>query len=189
MSPQQKKPKPKRTNKLRVDQVVVAESAKRHRGRPKVEGRDGIMQRACERIATGQLVLDVAKAEGVAASCIYEWGMLPEYSEAYAKARISQTHALAEGALIISDGNDQSNVVALVAEVEKLKELTPIEKAAMLEGLAANATQRDRLRVDTRKWFVSKIAKKIYGDAVDVTSNGETLDVLLSKLPPVESDG
>lgn len=30
------------------------------------------------------------------------------------------------------------------------------------------ATQRDKLRVDTRKWFVSKLAPKIYGDKMTI---------------------
>jgi hypothetical protein len=36
-------------------------------------------------------------------------------------------------------------------------------------------TQRDRLRVDTRKWYLSKVAPKIYGDKLDFTSGGEKL--------------
>jgi len=35
--------------------------------------------------------------------------------------------------------------------------------------------QRDRLRVDTRKWYLSKIVPKKYGDKLDLTSKGEKL--------------
>ena len=35
--------------------------------------------------------------------------------------------------------------------------------------------QRDRLRLDTRKWYLSKIMPKKYGDKVDVTSGGEKI--------------
>lgn len=34
---------------------------------------------------------------------------------------------------------------------------------------------RDRLRVDTRKWYLSKLAPKIYGDKLDMTTNGKDL--------------
>lgn len=46
-----------------------------------------------------------------------------------------------------------------------------------LEEIADNdgEVQRDRLRVDTRKWYLSKIMPKKYGDKVDVTSGGETI--------------
>jgi hypothetical protein len=33
-----------------------------------------------------------------------------------------------------------------------------------------------RLRVDTRKWLLSKLMHKTYGDKLDVTSGGETLN-------------
>lgn len=33
--------------------------------------------------------------------------------------------------------------------------------------------QRSRLRVDTRKWLLSKVLPKVYGDRIDVTSKGE----------------
>ncbi len=36
-------------------------------------------------------------------------------------------------------------------------------------------TQRDRLRVDARKWFLSKVAPKIYGDKLDLTSDNKVL--------------
>ena len=34
---------------------------------------------------------------------------------------------------------------------------------------------RSKLRVDTRKWYASKLAPKLYGDKIDVTSGGEKL--------------
>ena len=36
-------------------------------------------------------------------------------------------------------------------------------------------TQRARLMIDTRKWYLSKIMPKKYGDKLDVTSNGNDL--------------
>lgn len=35
--------------------------------------------------------------------------------------------------------------------------------------------QRDRLKIDARKWVLSKLAPKKYGDKIDVTSDGEKL--------------
>ena len=39
-----------------------------------------------------------------------------------------------------------------------------------------NVIQRDRLRVDARKWALSKMNPKKYGDKVDVTSGGEKIN-------------
>ena len=38
-----------------------------------------------------------------------------------------------------------------------------------------NVIQRDRLRVDARKWALSKMNPKKYGDKVDVTSGGRKI--------------
>lgn len=35
--------------------------------------------------------------------------------------------------------------------------------------------QRDRLRVDSRKWILAKLHPKKYGDKIDMTSNGKDL--------------
>jgi hypothetical protein len=134
---------------------------KRGRGRPIKEDRDGIMERVCARIAKGMLVLDAAPLEGTTADHVYGWGMLPQYAQMYAQARVSQAHALAEEAVQLSDQSHGDTS----------------------EGVAAR-----RLQVDTRKWFTSKIAKKAYGESIDVTSNGETLEALLSKAPPEPSE-
>jgi hypothetical protein len=39
-----------------------------------------------------------------------------------------------------------------------------------------NVIQRDRLRVDTRKWLMSKMKPKKYGDKTDITTNGEKIE-------------
>lgn len=35
---------------------------------------------------------------------------------------------------------------------------------------------RARLRVDTRKWYLSKVLPKMYGDKLDLTSDGKKLE-------------
>jgi len=122
-------------------------------GRPPKADRDGIMARVCARVAKGELVLTAAPEEGVTAASVYEWGVLPQYSALYTQARIAQAHALAEQTITLSD--------------DALHEP---------ETVAAR-----RLMVDTRKWFTGKIARRIYGDAMDITSNGETFESLLAR--------
>lgn len=147
---------PRKSQSATVPKPAVPAQSKRGRGRPIKEDRDGIMARVCERIAKGMLVLDAAPLEGTTADHVYGWGMLPQYAQMYAQARVSQAHALAEEAIRLSDQSHGDTS----------------------EGVAAR-----RLQVDTRKWFTSKIAKKAYGDSLDVTSNGETLEALLAKAP------
>lgn len=44
------------------------------------------------------------------------------------------------------------------------------------EVVNSEVVQRSKLRVDTRKWYLSKLAPKIYGDKMDITSGGEKFD-------------
>ena len=48
--------------------------------------------------------------------------------------------------------------------------------------------QRDRLRVDARKWAASKLNSKKYGDKVDVTSDGEKISVPILSFDPFDHD-
>lgn len=47
-----------------------------------------------------------------------------------------------------------------------------------------DAIHRDRLRIDARKWVLSKLEPKKYGDKIDLTSDGKKLDsVTVFQLP------
>ncbi len=48
--------------------------------------------------------------------------------------------------------------------------------------------QRDRLRVDTRKWYLSKVMPKKYGDKLDLTSQGEQLPAPIVSLNEICGD-
>jgi len=39
----------------------------------------------------------------------------------------------------------------------------------------SNVVQRDRLRIDARKWALSKLNPKKYGDKTDITTDGEKI--------------
>lgn len=47
-----------------------------------------------------------------------------------------------------------------------------------------NVIQRDRLRVDTRKWLLGKLAPKKYGDKVDITTDGEKINNMSTLVLP-----
>lgn len=44
-------------------------------------------------------------------------------------------------------------------------------------------TQRDKLRIDARKWVLSKMQPKKYGDKLDVTSDGKQMNQVSIMLP------
>lgn len=110
----------------------------------------------CERLANGESLRKAAKAEGTTHVSVLRWlDDFPEFSDQYARAREIGYRLLADQILEISDDSSGD-----VVETEN--------------GPKANAefVARSRLRVDSRKWMLSKMLPKIYGDKLDLTHGG-----------------
>ena len=107
----------------------------------------------CERLASGESMRTISKAEGMPAmSTMFLWlREHKEFSEQDAKAKEEGVDALVEELLDIAD--DGSN-----DWMETNDEDNP--------GYRFNGEpyQRSRLRIDTRKWIASKLKAKKYGD-------------------------
>ena len=52
----------------------------------------------------------------------------------------------------------------------------------------ADVVARSRLRVDSRKWLLSKLLPKKYGDKLDLTNAGGTFPAPIIQIPPPEED-
>lgn len=90
----------------------------------------------------------------------------PEFLQRYTRARELQAMALVEGIFEIAD--DGTN------------DFTQDKNGN--EVVNSEAIQRSRLRVDTRKWFASKVLPKLYGDKVAVEHSGKvSLDQLVTQ--------
>lgn len=48
-----------------------------------------------------------------------------------------------------------------------------------VQVLNSEHIQRSRLRIDARKWILSKIVPKKYGDKTDITTNGKEINIPL----------
>jgi hypothetical protein len=107
----------------------------------------------CEQLADGKSLRTICSADGFpAVGSVCRWLAENEtFREQYLRARDAQADALADEILDIADGAG-----------------APVDAA---EG--ANAVQRDRLRVETRKWVASKLKPKVYGDKADVNVTGQ----------------
>lgn len=57
-------------------------------------------------------------------------------------------------------------------------ELNEIAKGSKNEPDTVVKVQRDRLRTDTIKFYIAKILPKVYGDKIDVTTNGESINIV-----------
>lgn len=101
----------------------------------------------------------------IAAGTFFRWRIEhPDLDDAYMRAKAMQTDYLADEMLDIADTTNCD------AYIETLKDGT---KVAKVDG---EAISRSRLRVDTRKWIMAKLKPRTYGDKIDMTTNGESIN-------------
>ncbi len=110
----------------------------------------------CFQLAQGISLRTVCKAENMPhISSIFNWFRTqPGFVEQYARAKEESADALAEEIMDISD------------------EALPESKSGDAKRAGAKV-QAMRLRVDTRKWIMSKMKPKKYGDKLDLSNNGK----------------
>lgn len=132
-------------------------------GRPRVYGQE-TRDEICRRISQGESLISICKSEGMPdKSTVLDWLFKePDFAAQYARAREAQAEHYLDEIIAISDDS------ALDTEMgEDGVERTNHEVVA-----------RARLRVDTRKWAMSKLAPKKYGDKVQnehTGANGEPI--------------
>ncbi|MDX0320355.1 terminase small subunit protein [Sinorhizobium meliloti] len=135
------------------------------------ETREGVL----EKLSIGKSLREICSAEGMPSeSLVRKWVMKDEdFGAQYARAREAGMEALADEILQIADSQEGD-----VLKTEDGREV-----------VNHDAIQRARLRVDTRKWLMSKIAPKKYGDRLDLNHSGsigalsdDALDARLLKL-------
>lgn len=131
------------------------------RGRPTVFTPKRARQ-ICEMLAEGRTLRDVCRDETLPAeSTVRAWALEDRegFSAQYARAREIGYHAMADETLEISD--DGRN--------DWMERNSPDNPGWDVNG---EHMQRSRLRVDTRKWLLSKALPKVYGDKVALEHSG-----------------
>lgn len=132
-------------------------------GRPEFPYTQEIANEICLMIATSNKgIHSISKMKGMPSYPVV-WGWLndttKDFSILYARAKKEQQEFLAEEIIDISDDSSGDILHTEKGEIEN-KEFV----------------SRSRLKVDTRKWLMSKLAPKKYGDKLDVTTNGENIN-------------
>lgn len=117
-----------------------------------------IADRICSELAEGKSLRAVCQAEGMPnASTVLRWTETDgSFAQQYAGARARGYQLLADEILEISDDS-----MGDVLTDKDGNERTDAERVA-----------RARLRVDSRKWMLSKMLPKIYGDKLDLNHSG-----------------
>jgi hypothetical protein len=118
------------------------------------DARDDIL----DKLSIGKSLREICSVKGMPSeSLVRKWVMQDEdFGAQYARAREAGMEALADEILQIADSQEGDVFV----------------KEDGTEIVNHDAIQRAKLRVDTRKWIMSKIAPKKYGDRLDLNHSG-----------------
>lgn len=126
---------------------------------------DEVGEAICVRLIEGESLREICEDPDLPSQrTVYRWLAAERtFWQLYARAREAQMDRWAEEIVEIADdaSNDYIERTGTDGEVERV--------------LDPEAVQRSKLRIDTRKWVMSKLAAKRYGDkvAVDVTGSVE----------------
>lgn len=128
-------------------------------GRPPVYGEE-TRATICERIANGESLTAICKDDGFPAKNeVLKWLFNePEFATQYAHAREAQAEHYLDEIIQIAD----DSVLDTEINPESGNEVTNHD-----------VIQRAKLRVDTRKWAMSKLAPKKYGDRTALDVSGD----------------
>jgi hypothetical protein len=146
---------------------------------PRSEYSEDIAARICAELVEGKSLRFICGADDMpSASTVFKWlSIFPVFAEQYARAREAQMEAMADEIVDIAD--DGTNDYA--------KKTRP--DGSEYEAFDAEHVQRSKLRVDTRKWLMSKLAPKKYGEKLDLnvagslqTVSDEDLDARIAQL-------
>lgn len=123
-----------------------------------------LADKICEQLSEGISLRTVCKAEDMpSAASVFTWlRTKAQFLEQYARAKEASSDAMAEDILDIADDGTNDWMV-----IHRGGHTTEVPNNEVL--------QRSKLRVDTRKWLMSKMKPKKYADKLDVTSGGEKL--------------
>lgn len=121
----------------------MSDVAQKGRGRPSIFTQE-LADEICRRLAGGESLRAICESEDMPdESTVRGWALDNKdgFFPQYERARLIAYHGMGEGTLDISDNPSTDS----------------------------GAVMRDRLRVDTRKWFLSKVLPKVYGDKIETT--------------------
>lgn len=123
------------------------------------------------RLEEGESLRKSAAAEGVSPSRVLAWkDQFPEFAEQYARAREVGYRILADEILDI-------------ANTPQIGEIRTTKADGGVEIKMTDMIEHRRLQVDARKWMLSKMLPKVYGDKLALAGDESSpLTVVVRKL-------
>lgn len=131
--------------------------------------------RVCSELEQGKSLRAACKEVGISASAILDWVKInKDFGEQYAHARDTGYKLLADEIIDISD--------------EKEVQARYQGEDVTLD-LSAASIARNKLRIDARKWMLSKMLPKIYGDKLELSGNKENPVEIVGRIELVPMTG
>lgn len=149
-----------------LDRAMQKHTEKRLRGRPSTYTPE-VGAEICVRLAEGETLTDICRDDHMPPrGTVTRWlvtDLHPDFSLAYARARHIQLEGFRDEILDIADDTRSDFIIdPETNEPRYVKEMT----------------SRSRLRIDTRKFLLSKLMPETYGDSLKVSGpNGGPLQV------------
>lgn len=122
-----------------------------------------IAEEICRKLAEGMSLNQICKAENFPAeSTVRSWALddYKGFSAKYTRARDLGLDALADEVMAIADDGSADMVTRYT------------EKGSEYQAVDQEHIARSRLRFDARRWYLSKLAPKKYGDRTAVEHSG-----------------
>ena len=115
----------------------------------------------CSRLAQGESLRAICdESETPAFSSVMKWlGEHKEFADKYARARVLQAEFYANQIIEIAD--------------EEPKHMVPDPDGGTSLRIDSAGVQRNKLRVDARKWIASKLLPQKYGDSSTLLLGGD----------------
>lgn len=143
--------------------MAVSEKENGNLGRPTIYSAE-LAARICERIANGDSLRSICKDDGFPSkSTVLKWifkEQNKEFADQYDKAREIQAQLLADE-------------IVEIADTPKLGVINKLNAAGeIIETKEEDMLGHRRLQVDSRKWYLSKVLPKVYGDKIEHSGPG-----------------
>jgi hypothetical protein len=138
-------------------------SAKKKVGRPSSFSQS-TADELCAYLSSGQSLRTACNNPNMpTVKTVFNWfRTYPEFLQQYARAKQEAADAMAEEILDISDDGTNDWMEINRGNYESWQ-------------VNGEAVQRSKLRVDTRKWLMAKMKPKVYGDKLDLTTDGKEM--------------
>lgn len=125
-----------------------------------------VVAEICKRLAGGESLRAICRSDGMPArTTVIKWVLDDRdgFADQYARAKAVGIDEFADETIEIADTPAPG-----VIETDKIGVAGPYT-----EVQRRDAIEHRRLQVDTRKWYVSKLAPKLYGDKLALEHSGE----------------